>query len=87
MGLVEDILVFCSLNFIDFIHVPYCRYQWDYTELQERLNTNLDDIYCNSDARNFWECEYNQYEENCSHEEDVFLTCAGDPGTAWKIRF
>ena len=46
-----------------------------YDDMQNSLDTNLDDVHCREEV---WSsCSYLTSEEDCGHNEDVFITCIG----------
>ena len=38
----------------------------------------MDDIGCRENHGSFWDCSYNRENNDCGHDEDVFLTCGVD---------
>ena len=74
----------CDDSFNDIAAEAICRYMeysystgWtserEITEFRESLEITLDDVECSSADWN--SCDFSE-EDNCSHSEDVFLSCS-----------
>ena len=52
-------------------------YSYDMPWLESEIPFLMDDVQCQSDSTNFLSCEdyYPYYGEDCSHSENVLLTC------------
>ena len=46
-----------------------------FSEWQQERAITLDDIDCRDTSESIEDCGYDEFEENCSHDEDVLLTC------------
>ena len=77
----------CDDDFNDYAAFAICKevgyvsgITWEsgtgnYFSFQEDLEINLNDVRC---SENIWSsCSYSE-SHNCSHSEDIFLTCLGD---------